>query len=575
MDLSAPDARRPPRPHAGRSTPTSRRPTARARWSTPTTPRPAGSSRSSRTTSARWRRSTPTPHRGQRDGAHGDALLHDAEAAIKRARQRRAGRQGGVLRDRLDGRHPQAPGDPGRRDPAGDAARPERSAGGRRRRRRGRRTRPRDLRERGPVVFVGPYEHHSNEVTWREGLCTVVEVGLDAERPGLPGRSGGAAGDEPQWRGRRKIGSFSAASNVTGVVAPVREIAPDAARRRRARAVRLRRRRAVPRDRHVRRRATEADGSTPSSSRPTSASAGRARAACWSSTSRSTRTSSRPASAAAGRSTYVSRTGHDYTDDVEARETAGTPGLYQTLRAALALDVKAAVGTDAIAAREHELLERALARWGRRRADRGARARRPEPARHRVVQRARRVVRRGGPLPPPALRDGAAGRPVRRPEPRRLLVRRALRPPAARHRAGRRAPATASAWSTASTASSRAGRASGCTTRCPTPRPTTSSTPSPSWPTTALSSWPTTASTSRPAPGRTASRSPCRPAYTLADALASPTAAHAPPDDAALAERFGQALGHARRLVSARPAADASGRLADDLLDLQFFALPA
>ena len=32
-----------------------------------------------------------------------------------------------------------------------------------------------------PVVFVGPYEHHSNEVTWRQGLATVVEVNLAAD----------------------------------------------------------------------------------------------------------------------------------------------------------------------------------------------------------------------------------------------------------------------------------------------------------------------------------------------------------------------------------------------------------
>ncbi|MFO7732047.1 MAG: hypothetical protein R6X21_00180, partial [Candidatus Aminicenantes bacterium] len=30
------------------------------------------------------------------------------------------------------------------------------------------------IEARRPVVFVGPYEHHSNELTWREGLCTVV-----------------------------------------------------------------------------------------------------------------------------------------------------------------------------------------------------------------------------------------------------------------------------------------------------------------------------------------------------------------------------------------------------------------
>jgi len=35
------------------------------------------------------------------------------------------------------------------------------------------------LRNRQPVVFVGPYEHHSNEISWRENLATVVEVRLD------------------------------------------------------------------------------------------------------------------------------------------------------------------------------------------------------------------------------------------------------------------------------------------------------------------------------------------------------------------------------------------------------------
>ncbi len=67
-----------------------------------------------------------------------------------------------------------------------------------------------------PVVFIGPYEHHSNELPWRESIADVVEIPEDvnghidlelleqqlirfAERP-------------------LKIGSFSAASNVTGIV---------------------------------------------------------------------------------------------------------------------------------------------------------------------------------------------------------------------------------------------------------------------------------------------------------------------------------------------------------------------
>ncbi|MEJ2534776.1 MAG: hypothetical protein P8008_04755, partial [Gammaproteobacteria bacterium] len=36
----------------------------------------------------------------------------------------------------------------------------------------------RHLREHQPVVFVGPYEHHSNEISWRQNLATEVEVNL-------------------------------------------------------------------------------------------------------------------------------------------------------------------------------------------------------------------------------------------------------------------------------------------------------------------------------------------------------------------------------------------------------------
>src|SRR4051795_6412545 len=67
-----------------------------------------------------------------------------------------------------------------------------------------------------PVVFIGPFEHHSNELPWRESIADVVVIPQDtdghidvqvlerelvehAERP-------------------LKIGSFSAASNVTGIV---------------------------------------------------------------------------------------------------------------------------------------------------------------------------------------------------------------------------------------------------------------------------------------------------------------------------------------------------------------------
>ncbi len=77
--------------------------------------------------------------------------------------------------------------------------------------------------ERRPVVIVGPYEHHSNELPWLESVADLVEVGLDArgaiDLADLDTRLAQYA-DRPL-----KIGSFSAASNVTGVLSDVCGIA--------------------------------------------------------------------------------------------------------------------------------------------------------------------------------------------------------------------------------------------------------------------------------------------------------------------------------------------------------------
>ena len=66
------------------------------------------------------------------------------------------------------------------------------------------------------VVLIGPYEHHSNILPWRESGAEVVEI---AEAPGggvdmdhLVAVLAGAAGAD------LIVGSFSAASNVTGIL---------------------------------------------------------------------------------------------------------------------------------------------------------------------------------------------------------------------------------------------------------------------------------------------------------------------------------------------------------------------
>ena len=82
----------------------------------------------------------------------------------------------------------------------------------------------RHLRAQQPVVFVGPFEHHSNEVSWREGFATVVEVRLDADGA-IDLAHLEALLREPKYQSRVRIGSFSAASNVTGIRTPVHAIA--------------------------------------------------------------------------------------------------------------------------------------------------------------------------------------------------------------------------------------------------------------------------------------------------------------------------------------------------------------
>jgi hypothetical protein len=71
-----------------------------------------------------------------------------------------------------------------------------------------------------------------------------------------------------------------------------------------------------------------------------------------------------PSVAGGGTVDYVSPQDQDFIADVEEREKAGTPGVLQVLKAALALDVKRRIGPARIEAREHELLARALQRWG-------------------------------------------------------------------------------------------------------------------------------------------------------------------------------------------------------------------
>jgi selenocysteine lyase/cysteine desulfurase len=70
-----------------------------------------------------------------------------------------------------------------------------------------------------------------------------------------------------------------------------------------------------------------------------------------------------PSLAGGGTVDYVSPVDQDFIADIEEREKAGTPGILQTLRAALAFELKSAIGTERIEAIEQALLTRAWRRW--------------------------------------------------------------------------------------------------------------------------------------------------------------------------------------------------------------------
>ncbi|HVU60079.1 MAG TPA: aminotransferase class V-fold PLP-dependent enzyme [Mycobacteriales bacterium] len=74
-----------------------------------------------------------------------------------------------------------------------------------------------------PVVFVGPYEHHSNELPWRESIAEVIEI--PADQDGHIDLDVLSARLEEHAARPLRIGSFSAASNVTGIVTDTAAVA--------------------------------------------------------------------------------------------------------------------------------------------------------------------------------------------------------------------------------------------------------------------------------------------------------------------------------------------------------------
>jgi selenocysteine lyase/cysteine desulfurase len=210
-----------------------------------------------------------------------------------------------------------------------------------------------------PVVFIGPYEHHSNELPWRESIADVVIIGEDAEGHvdlAALERELVAHQDRPLL-----IGSFSAASNVTGIMTDTTAVssllhrfgalsfwdyaaaAPYVALDMGSSADGLDYKDAVFVSPHKFIGGPGTPGVLVAR--------------------RELFTNRVPDVPGGGSVAYVNSCEHDYLTNIEQREEAGTPAIVESIRAGLVFQLKQAVGHVEIERREREFVRSAITSW--------------------------------------------------------------------------------------------------------------------------------------------------------------------------------------------------------------------
>jgi len=214
-----------------------------------------------------------------------------------------------------------------------------------------------------PVVFIGPYEHHSNELPWRESIADVITIDEDADgRVDLEHLEAELLAYADR---ELKIGSFSAASNVTGIGSDTREIS-----------VLLHRHGALSfwdfaaagpyveiemnmeddgPDGHLAYK--DAVFLSPHKFIGGPGTPGLLIA------KRHLFTNLVPTEPGGGTVSYVNTVEHRYLDDPVHREEGGTPAILESIRAGLVFQLKEAVGHEAIREREVSFIKRAIASW--------------------------------------------------------------------------------------------------------------------------------------------------------------------------------------------------------------------
>jgi len=210
--------------------------------------------------------------------------------------------------------------------------------------------------EERPVIFLTHMEHHSNQTPWLESLCDVVvmEPGDDLHINPESLRK-----ELKKYEHRKmKIGSFSACSNVTGIITPYYELAEimhefggycfvDFAAS--APYVKM--------DMHPPKAEQKLDAIFFSPHKFLGG-PGSSGVLVFCKKLYKNRIPDHPGG---GTVLWTNPWGeHSYFDDIEIREDGGTPGFLQAIRTALSIQLKERMGVHNIQKREEELITRAL-----------------------------------------------------------------------------------------------------------------------------------------------------------------------------------------------------------------------
>lgn len=202
-----------------------------------------------------------------------------------------------------------------------------------------------------PLVIISHMEHHSNQISWEECFCDVRIVARDPH--GLPDLKDLRRILNENHDRKCKFGSFTACSNVTGIITPIHEMAElmhefggycfvDYAAS--APYVKI--------DMHPPEKSQQLDAIYFSPHKFL----GGPGASGVLLFNRSLYANEVPDQPGGGTVKWTNPWGmHRYLDDIEAREDGGTPGFLQAMRAALAVLLKEAMGVERIAKREEEL----------------------------------------------------------------------------------------------------------------------------------------------------------------------------------------------------------------------------